>query len=69
MKNKLLTISAFALMLSLSNCTQDGRNSMDLQPEPSSTNAVTLKSNLLSFNKNFKYAPNSNVVNGKKWWQ
>lgn len=69
MKKNLLKISTFALVLTLTSCSQDIGSSVDTS-EIASINANTLKVTLQNFNKDFKYSSiNNSNVNSKKWWQ
>lgn len=70
MKKNVLKIVGLAVLLTFSNCTSDNRDNLITSTE-ASTNINSLKSNLQSFNKSFKYKsnPNLNLLGKKKWWQ
>ncbi|ROI05967.1 hypothetical protein EGI16_06190 [Chryseobacterium sp. G0240] len=68
MKKNIFKILGLAIVLSFTNCSNDGTLNQENLSAETSVNSGELKSKLSSFNENFVYKTNNNLT-GKKWWQ
>lgn len=70
MRKNFLKVLGLATILMFTNCQTDGISNTDDSNIVATSNSNTLRTNLQSFNKSFKYsAIQNNSLERKKWWQ